>query len=105
MKINNTKNSALMSAHLKNLGDLEMKNARNKDRMGIADRLDSAQVQMSPDGLALQKAKMLANPNGINEAKVARLQKLIDEGKYNVDSSAIADRLVDEHLKMNNNSD
>ena len=36
----------------------------------------------------------------IDEAKVARLQKLIDEGKYNVDADAIADRMIDEHSKM-----
>ena len=105
MKINNTKNSGLMSAQLKNLRDLEMKNARNEEQAGVAARLDSAHVQMSSDGLALQRAKRAANPNGIDEAKVARLQKLIDEGKYKIDSPAIADRLVDEHLKMNNEMD
>jgi negative regulator of flagellin synthesis FlgM len=38
--------------------------------------------------------------NDVDEAKVSRLQKLIDEGKYHVDADAIADRLVDSHLEI-----
>lgn len=99
MKINNSKNSALSPARLKNFRETELQNARNKEQSGVSGRAESARVQMSHDALSLQKAKALANPNGIDEAKVARLQRLIDEGKYKVDSSAVADRLVDEHLK------
>ncbi|MCB0413992.1 MAG: flagellar biosynthesis anti-sigma factor FlgM, partial [Bdellovibrionales bacterium] len=29
-----------------------------------------------------------------------RLQKMIDEGSYKVNAEAIADRIVDEHIKM-----
>ena len=37
----------------------------------------------------------------MDEAKIARFQKLIDEeGKYNVDASAVADKLVDERPLM-----
>ena len=60
-----------------------------------------AKVALSPRAQELKKAKELATPHGdINEAKVARLQNLIDEGKYKVDSEAVADRLVDEHFSM-----
>jgi flagellar biosynthesis anti-sigma factor FlgM len=49
----------------------------------------------------MARAKELATPSdSIDEAKVARLQRMIDEGKYRVDSGAVADRLLDEHLKM-----
>lgn len=59
----------------------------------------SAKVDLSPRAQDIKKAKELATPsNDIDEAKVARLQKLIDEGKYKVDAEAVADRLVDEHL-------
>lgn len=62
---------------------------------------DSANVNVSERAQMMQKAKEIAGrPDTIDEAKVARLQKLIDEGKYNVDASAIADRLVDEHLNI-----
>lgn len=59
---------------------------------------DSLKVNMSSDAQAMQKAKNIAGKDTVDEAKVARLQKLIDEGKYQVDSQAVADRLVDEHL-------
>jgi negative regulator of flagellin synthesis FlgM len=62
---------------------------------------DSARVDLSSRAQDMVRAKELATPNeGIDEAKVARLQKLIDAGKYKVDAEAIADRLVDEHSKM-----
>jgi flagellar biosynthesis anti-sigma factor FlgM len=75
-----------------------------KDPKSIADRAavkDSANINVSERAQMMQKAKDIASsPQNIDEAKVARLQKLIDEGKYNVDSAAIADRLVDEHLQI-----
>jgi len=67
---------------------------------GIADA-ESARVDLSSRSQERARVKELATPNdGIDEAKVARLQKLIDAGKYKVDAEAIADRLVEEHSKM-----
>ena len=61
----------------------------------------SANVNVSERAQMMQKAKELAlKADNVDEAKVARLQKLIDEGKYKVDADAIADRLVDEHLAI-----
>ena len=34
------------------------------------------------------------------EAKIAELRKRIAEGSYHVDSKAVADRMVDDHMKM-----
>jgi negative regulator of flagellin synthesis FlgM len=63
---------------------------------------DSTRVDVSERGQQIRKAKELASKdlNSVDEAKVARLQKMIDEGKYKVDAESIADRLVDEHLNM-----
>lgn len=58
----------------------------------------SVNVNVSERAQMMQKAKDIAGKDSIDEAKVARLQKLIDSGQYSVDASAIADRLVDEHL-------
>lgn len=56
-------------------------------------------VNVSERAQMFQKAKEIAGrPDSVDEARVARLQKMIDEGKYKVDADAIADRLVDEHL-------
>lgn len=60
----------------------------------------SANVNVSERAQMMQKAKDIASTDSIDEAKVARLQKLIDEGKYKVDADKIADRLVDEHLEI-----
>ena len=61
----------------------------------------SARVDVSQRAQEVRKAKELATPSkGIDEAKVARLQALIDKGEYKVDAEAIADRLIDEHSKM-----
>lgn len=61
----------------------------------------SANVNLSDRAQMMQRAKELAGqPDTVDEAKVARLQKLIDEGKYNVDAASIADRLVDEHMTI-----
>lgn len=75
----------------------------SKKRSAAAEALSpagSARVDLSQRAQDIKRAKELATPRGdeINEAKVARLQKLIDEGKYKVDAEAVADRLVDEHL-------
>ncbi len=69
-----------------------------KDLKSKADIKSSANVNLSDRAQMMQKAKDLASGDSIDEAKVARLQKLIDAGQYKTDASAIADRLVDEHL-------
>jgi negative regulator of flagellin synthesis FlgM len=75
--------------------------AKSKPGVGGLDKTDSARVELSQRAQDIKKAKELATPSGdIDEAKVARLQKMIDEGKYKIDAEAIADRLLDEHMKM-----
>ena len=59
---------------------------------------DGSKVDVSERAQLMQKAKDIASNNSVDEAKVARLQKMIDEGKYEVDSEKIADRLMDEHM-------
>lgn len=74
---------------------------KNKDvKAGALGVADNAPVKLSNQAQAIKKAKEIANQQTVDEAKVARLQKLIDEGKYKVDAEAVADRLVDEQLRM-----
>ena len=62
---------------------------------------DATQVNLSERAQMMQKAKDIAgSPMTVDEAKVARLQQMIDEGRYKVDADAIADRLIDEHLTI-----
>ena len=61
----------------------------------------SARVDVSTRAQDIRKAKELATPNnGVDDAKVARLQALIDKGEYKVNADAIAERMLDEHMKM-----
>lgn len=72
-----------------------------KSGVSKANLKDSAQVNVSERAQMMQKAKDIASgPMTVDEAKVARLQKMIDEGKYKVDADSIADRLVEEHLTI-----
>lgn len=58
----------------------------------------SSQVDLSERAQLMAKAKEIASKTNVDETKVARLQKLIDEGKYQVDADKVADRLVDAHM-------
>lgn len=62
--------------------------------------LGSSKVDVSDRAQMMQKAKDIASRSTVDEAKVARLQKLIDEGKYKTDASAIADKLIDEQMSF-----
>lgn len=59
-----------------------------------------AKVTLSPRSQNFKMASEIARKDHVNEAKINRLQTLIDSGKYDVDAAKIADRLVDEHMKM-----
>lgn len=59
----------------------------------------ATKVQLSTKAQDMKKIKELATAApDVDEAKVARLQKLIDQGKYNVDAESVADKMVDEHM-------
>lgn len=59
----------------------------------------SAKVDLSARAKDIQRAKELAvaSPE-VDQAKVEKFQKLIDEGKYKTDAKAIAEKMVEEHL-------
>jgi flagellar biosynthesis anti-sigma factor FlgM len=60
-----------------------------------------ANVDVSERAQMMAKAKHIASQHSeVDEAKVARLQKLIDDGNYKVDSEAVADRLLEEHMTI-----
>jgi negative regulator of flagellin synthesis FlgM len=71
-----------------------------KKTMSSAALGGSSTVDLSPRAQDIKKAKEIASADSVDEAKVARLQKMIDEGTYSIDAEAIADRLVDEHSFM-----
>lgn len=60
----------------------------------------SARVDLSERAQDVKKATEIARKgmNDVDEAKVQKYQALIDAGKYQVDSSKVADRLLEEQL-------
>jgi negative regulator of flagellin synthesis FlgM len=59
-----------------------------------------AAPEISARARDMSKAKELAmSAPDVREEKIAELKKRIAAGTYNVDSHAVADRMVDEHLK------
>jgi negative regulator of flagellin synthesis FlgM len=65
-----------------------------------AEMMDATKLNVSSQARQISKAKEIASQDSIDEAKVARLQKMIDGGEYKVDAEAIADKLVNEHLLL-----
>lgn len=76
--------------------------AKHSNLGGKEEIKDSANVNVSERAQMMQKAKEVASQglHDVDESRVASLQKMIDEGKYNVDAGSIADRLVDRHLEI-----
>jgi negative regulator of flagellin synthesis FlgM len=71
-------------------------NVANTKGNPLAD-LGASRVNVSDRAQQMKKAAEIArNVPDIDEAKVAKYQKLIDEGKYQVDAKAIADKMIDE---------
>ena len=99
MKVSRGASHSLTQAH----GQSDAKSIKNKngkaDRAGSASPL-SAQVNLSAQAQQIKKATEIAKDDSIDEKRVAMFQNLIDSGKYNVDAAKVADKLVDDHLKM-----
>lgn len=65
------------------------------------DSSGAVNAEISTKAKELAKAKAVASQApDVREDKIAALKAKIAEGKYNVDADAVADRLVDDHLKM-----
>ena len=68
-----------------------------------SDALENAgasKVDLSPRAQEAKRIKEIAmSTPDVDAEKVARFQKAIDDGNYKVDSKAVADRMVDEHLE------
>ena len=79
--------------------------AKKKEKTGAAansavNTEGSVNANISAKGKEFARAKEIAsNAPDVREEKIAELKLRIAAGKYNVDPRAVADRMVDEHLK------
>ncbi len=93
----NTLQQAQAQADAKNVKGGKLK--QQKEAGGVNPGL-SAQVSLSQQAQQIKKATDIAKQDTVDEKKVAFFQNLIDNGKYQVDSSKVADSLIDDHMKM-----
>jgi len=60
---------------------------------------ESAKTEISDKAKEYSKALAVASTTpDVREDKIAELKKRINEGRYEVDSKKVADKLVDDHL-------
>lgn len=60
----------------------------------------SAKVNLSERAQNIKKIRdQIASAPDVDEAKVAKFKSMLAKGEYKVDSKAVADRMVEEHLK------
>ena len=60
----------------------------------------SAEVHLSPRAKNMKAAQEILKKDAVDEAKISHFQNLIDSGKYKIDAGRVADKLINEHLKM-----
>ncbi len=100
MKVTNTVNSQLQGINQKKSDKLDKLGNKTDKEISKADFSSSSEVALSERARDAKKAKEIAKNSSpeIDEAKVAKFQKLIDSGNYKVDAKKVADKLVDENL-------
>lgn len=101
MKVNNKSAQGLMNDRA--ISDLAKDPAIKRGKpssVSPSEMMDATKINLSTQARQISKAKELASQDSVDEAKVARLQKLIDSGDYKVDAEAVADKLVNEHLLL-----
>jgi len=81
---------------------VDLKNNKKSTGAALSEEVASAaKVDFSQRAQDMKKIKeaAMAAPE-VDTDRVAYFQKLIDEGKYKVDASAVADRMVDEQMML-----
>lgn len=100
MKVNN-KPVQQPLVHNKNIGQANSANAKAKDKLSVNNKQqmsDAAKVNLSSRAKDINKAMEIAKQTKTDEAKLDRLQKMIDKGEYKVEADKVADSLINEHL-------
>ena len=102
--INLTDSTKLEKASEKNKTD----GVKNQKNVSTADALkdlgsmsgsEASRVDLSQRSKDIRQIKELATASpDVDQAKVEKFRRLIDEGKYKVDAKAVADKMVDEQL-------
>src|SRR5579885_3061154 len=85
-------------------GHVESLRSKVGERAASAERAEEgsdAKAEISERGREFARVKHAAtSAPDVREEKIAELKRRIAAGKYHVDADAVADRMVDEHIKM-----
>lgn len=105
MRVNPTNSAPIQNtdtASAKKTEKLKANAYESKDAQpSVSTKTDSASAEISSKAKDMAKAKQVANDTpDVREAKIAELREKIQNKKYDVSSSAIADKLVDDHIRM-----
>lgn len=104
MRVNPTNSAPIQSSDTASAKKAEKLKANYEGKeaaSSVSTKTDSANAEISAKAKDMAKAKQVANDTSdVREAKIAELREKIQNKKYDVSSSAIADKLVDDHLKM-----
>ena len=101
MKINNKASQPMANDRaITDLKDLGIKRTKHDAVKGKMETGEATKLNLSPQARQISKATDIARDQSVDEAKVARLQKMIDGGDYQVDAGEIAEKMLTEHLTM-----
>ncbi len=100
MKVTNTGSQQLQGVTQKKTEKSDKLDSKPETNLSKADLGTSSEVALSERARDAKKAKEVAMKSSpdVDEAKVAKFQRLIDSGQYKVDAKKVADKLVDENL-------
>ena len=105
MRVNPTNSSPIQSSDASALKKTEKPKANpyeGREVTGAASaKTESASAEISSKAKDMARAKQVAaDTPDVREEKIKELRDKIQNKKYDVSSSAIADRLVDDHIKL-----
>jgi negative regulator of flagellin synthesis FlgM len=93
--------TGIQSAETKKTDKTKLSGYEKVDGSTSSAKSGSANAEISSRAKDMAKAKQVANDTpDVREAKIAALKEQIQNKKYNVSADAIADKLVDDHLRM-----
>ena len=104
MRINPANSSPVQSGETSGAKKTEKLKATPYDAKAtaaVSKKTESASAEISSKAKDMAQAKQVAGDTpDVREAKIAELRDKIQNKKYNVSADAIADRLVDDHIRM-----
>jgi len=93
--------TGIQSAETKKTDKAKLNGYEKTDSTSSSSNTGSANADISYRAKDMAKAKQVAtDAPDVREAKIAALREQIQNKKYNVSADAIADKLVDDHIRL-----